>query len=113
MTPPTPTPRRDSEQPVLEYRPRAVNPAPKVGPSQWLLASLVLGGLSWTTAVLTCAGAASRFAWVPVSLAAAGLASGVIAAVHHLPRDTTASLFAAMFMSFSVLAIWLLALTLL
>ena len=48
------TPPPDQREPnVLEYRPRAVNPAPRVGPRQWMQASIVLGGLSWMSGMLS------------------------------------------------------------
>jgi hypothetical protein len=113
-TPPTPKPTDPTspEPRVLEYRPRAVNPAPPVGPSEWLKASVALGGLSWLTIVLLCAGAASPLAWIPVGLAIAGMVTGFVAAIQPLPRESSAGALFALFMGFLVLAIWLLALVL-
>ncbi|HEV2295908.1 MAG TPA: hypothetical protein VGR35_18825 [Tepidisphaeraceae bacterium] len=97
---------------VLEYRSRGTSRQPLVGPVQWLKASLVLGVASWATFGPICAGATSTWVWLPVSLAAAGLLSGVVAAVGALPRDYTGGALLAIFMGFTVLAIWLLALAL-
>ena len=105
------TPPDQPDPPVLDYRPRAANPAPRVGPGQWLGASFALGAMSWLTIVLICTGL-SPLAWVPVGFAAAGLVSGFVAAVQPLPRESSVSAVAALFMSFMVLAIWLLALVL-
>ncbi len=74
---------------------------------------MVLGVVSWATLVLLCAGATGILSWLPILLAAAGLGTGVLAATHPLPRDATPDILGAIFMSFSVLAIWLLALVLL
>jgi hypothetical protein len=92
----TPTNPNQPDAPVLEYRPRAANPAPRVGPSQWLQASLALGGTP-------------RLSLLPVAFAAAGLATGIVAAVQPLPRESSAAAIFAVVMSFVVLAIWLLA----
>ena len=96
------------DTPVLEYRPRPVNPAPRVGPSQWLQASLALGGMSWLTVVMICAGT-PRLSMLPLAFAAAGLATGIVAAVQPLPRESSAAAIFAVLMSFTVVAIWLLA----
>jgi hypothetical protein len=104
----TPIDPNQPDTPVLEYRPRAANPAPRVGPSQWLQASLALGGMSWLTVVMICVGT-PRLSLFPVAFAAAGLATGIVAAVQPLPRESSAAAIFAVLMSFLVLAIWLLA----
>jgi hypothetical protein len=104
----TPSDPNQADPPVLEYRPRAVHPAPRVGPSQWLQASLALGGMSWLTVVMICAGS-PRLAMLPVAFAGAGLVTGIVAAVQPLPRESSAAVIFAVLMSFTVLAIWLLA----
>jgi hypothetical protein len=111
MTPPTNHPNQP-ESYVLEYRHRGVSAAPPVGPREWVKVSIALGTLSWVTLGFLCAGATSRAAFLPLSLAAGGLATGVFGATGALPRDATAGALCAIFMSFTVLAIWLLALVL-
>jgi hypothetical protein len=108
MTTMTPTDPNQPDPLVLQYRPRAANPAPRVGPSQWLQASIALGGMSWLMVALICAGT-PRLALLPVAFAAAGLVTGIVAAVQPLPRESSAAAIFAVLMSFTVLAIWLLA----
>ena len=105
MAPTTP-PQPEREPHVLEYRPRAANPAPRVGAHQWLEASMALGVLAWLTMVFLCAG--GWLPWLPIGFAAAGFGTGLLAAVHPLSRETSMSALFAMFMSFTVLATWLL-----
>ena len=82
-------------------------------PLLWLKMSVGLGVLSWASVPLACALGTSRLALLPVVLAAGGLTTGIIAASNALPRDETPTVFGAFFLSFSILAIWLIALVLL
>ena len=104
----TPTDPNQPDTPVLEYRPRAANPAPRVGPGQWLQASLALGGMSWLTVVMICAGT-PRLSMLPLAFATAGLATGIVAAVQPLSRESSTAAIFAVLMSLTVIAIWLLA----
>ena len=71
---------------------------------------MTLGALSWLTGVLLCAGTTSRLAMLPVGFALGGLVTGIIAVLHPLPRESLGDALIGLFMSFTVLAIWLLAL---
>ena len=95
---------------LLEYRSRATNPAPRVGPRQWVQASVILGGMAWLSGVLLCGGATSRLAMLPVGFAAGGLVCGIVSILRPLERESLGDGFIGLFMSFTVLAIWLLAL---
>jgi hypothetical protein len=109
------TPPQRPEPHPLAYRGPNVNavPPPAVGPREWLKVSVALGVLSWGSVALVCAGGTSRLALLPVALAAGGLTTGIMAATNALPRDATPTVFGAIFLSFSILAIWLIALVLL
>ena len=95
---------------LLEYRSRETNPPPRVGPRQWAHASLVMGALSWLSGVLLCGGATSRLAMLPVGCAAGGLVTGIVALVQPLPRESLGDALLGLFTSFTIFAIWLLAL---
>jgi hypothetical protein len=111
MPPPLMTQPPDQPEPnLLEYRSRAMNGPPRVGLRQWVQASVVLGGLSWMSGILLCGGATSRLAMLPVGFAAGGLVCGVVSIVQPLPRESLGDALIGLFMSFTVLAIWLLAL---
>jgi hypothetical protein len=108
----TTTPPQRREPHPLDYRGREANSAPRV-PREWLKVSVALGVLSWASVALVCALGTSRLALLAVALAAGGLTTGIIAATNALPRDETPTVFGAIFLSFSILAIWLIALILL
>jgi hypothetical protein len=107
----TSTERRDPI--VLDYRARGSERRRWIGPLEVLKAALAFAVMSWATFGFVYAGATAKLAWVPVSLAAAGLTTGVLAATKQLAPDNTGGARLAIFMSFTVLALWLLALALL
>jgi hypothetical protein len=98
---------------VLDYRSRGSGRRRCIGPLEVLKAALTFAVMSWATFGFVCAGATSEMAWVPISLAAAGLAAGIVAATRQLGPDNIGGARLAIFMSSTVLAIWLLALALL
>ncbi len=106
-------PEHQSVQPnVLEYRARGAHaPGRRVTPADCIGASMGLGVVSWLTALLLLAG--GWWPAVPLGLAAAGLALGAWAGVQALGRDASETVMFAVFLNFSVLGLWLLALALL
>ena len=95
---------------VLNYRSRGSERRRWIGPLEVLKAALTFAVMSWATFGFICNGATSEFAWVPISLAAAGLIAGLVPAARQLGPDNTGGARLAIFMSSTVLAIWLLAL---
>ncbi|MDQ3441575.1 MAG: hypothetical protein M3478_14625 [Planctomycetota bacterium] len=71
--------------------------------------SVALGVLSWGSVALVCAAGMPWLVLLPVALAAGGLTTGIMAATNALPRDETPTVFGAIFLSFSIVAIWFIA----